>query len=78
MYGNCVNNIFNCIRGGVSLRLGESVGKCVNRVDYFGVDISDGFTFGIDDEFEMVYSGGFFDCLNDRKPWVKLQNEPLE
>ena len=56
MYGNCVNNIFNCIRGGVSLRLGESVGKCVNRVDYFGVDISDEFLSGIDDESEMFSS----------------------
>ena len=50
----------------------------MNIGDYSGVDIVDELTFGIDDEFEMVYSGNFFGGLNNGKPWVAFRNEPFE
>ena len=46
----------------------------MNIGDYSGVDIVDELTFGIDDEFEMVYSGGFFQSLNDGKPGIAFRN----
>ena len=73
-YGKSVITISNCVRGGVSVRVVEIVGKGVNIGVYFGFDISDGCTFGIDDEFEMVYSGGFFQSLNDGKPGIAFRN----